>query len=426
MMEKLMVDDLVHWARDYKVDGFRFDLMGHHLKRNLERIRDALHGLTLARDGVDGGAILLYGEGWDFGEVSGNQRGVNATQRNLAGTGVGTFNDRLRDAVRGGNPFTDRREQGFASGLSTAPAEFNRGGDADRVKLLDLEDKIRVGLAGNLAAYSFTDRKGNTTTGGALGGTGYTADPQECINYVEAHDNETLWDKLAYATPATLTRENRVRMQVLALSVVALAQGVPFFHAGGEILRTKSMDADSYDSGDWFNRIDWTHATNDWGMGLPLADKNRDRWPIIGDRLRRADLAPARADIEWAFGAFRDLLEIRSSSPLFRLRTAEDVQQRVGFLNTGPAQAPGVIVMTLSDAVAGAPDLDPRWSRIVVVFNATPTEQRVTYPAFGQLPLELHPVQQQGRDPIVSTAHSDRVGSALVVPAWTTAVFAAK
>ena len=214
-------------------------------------------------------------------------------------------------------------------------------------------------------------------------------------------------------------------MQVLALSVPALAQGIPFFHAGGEILRTKSMDADSYDSGDWFNRIDWTLASNHWGMGLPLAEKNRDRWPVIGDRLRRADLAPARADIEQAFGAFRDLLEIRRGSPLFRLRTADDIGRRVGFLNVGPAQTPGVIVMTLSDAVDGAPDLDPRWKRMVVVFNATPGEQRIAYPAFGQLPFELHPVQRDGHDPVTRTARVDRAGSALVVPGWTTAVFVA-
>ena len=132
-----MVDDLVHWARDYKVDGFRFDLMGHHMKRNLEAARDALHALTPERDGVDGAAIYLYGEGWDFGEVGQGKRGVNATQGNMAGTGIGTFNDRLRDAARGGSPFNDRREQGFATGLFTAPGGCNRGGAAERDRLLE-------------------------------------------------------------------------------------------------------------------------------------------------------------------------------------------------------------------------------------------------------------------------------------------------
>ena len=105
------------WARAYKVDGFRFDLMGHHTKANMLAVRRALDGLTLRRDGVDGRRIFLYGEGWDFGEVAGNARFVQATQRNMAGTGIATFSDRLRDAVRGGGPFDDDpRIQGFASG----------------------------------------------------------------------------------------------------------------------------------------------------------------------------------------------------------------------------------------------------------------------------------------------------------------------
>lgn len=423
MMERLMVDDLVHWARDHKVDGFRFDLMGHHMKRNLERARDALHSLTLERDGVDGSAILLYGEGWDFGEVQGGRRGVNATQRNLAGTGIGTFNDRLRDAARGGSPFSDRREQGFASGRFHMPGELDRGGESSRTALLDAADRIKVGLAGNLAGYRFTDRRGNPNTGAGLASTGYAADPQECVNYVEAHDNETLWDKLLYALPVATPLTERVRMQLLALSIPALGQGIPFFHAGGELLRTKSLDADSYDSGDWFNRFVLDRSSNGWGMGLPPAEKNRDRWPVIRDRIARRDLVPGRAELDQTAGAFEDLLAVRRGSALFRLRTAEDVQARVGFLNSGPAQVPGVIVMTLSDALEGAPDLDPEWERIVVVFNATPTEQRVTHPAFARNAFELHPRQATGADAVVRTARADRAGSSLVVPARTTAVF---
>jgi pullulanase len=426
MMEKLMVDDLVHWARDYKVDGFRFDLMGHHMKANLEKVRAALDALTPAKDGVDGTKVLLYGEGWDFGEVQGGKRGVNATQKNLAGTGVATFNDRLRDAVRGGNPFGDRREQGFATGLFTMPGSFNRGGEGDRVKLLDLCDRIKVGLTGNLAAYRLTDRRGNTATGAALGGTGYTAMPRECVNYAEAHDNETLWDKIAYAAPAVATLDQRVRMQVLALSVPALAQGLPFFHAGGEILRSKAMDADSYDSGDWFNRVDWSLATNHWGMGLPGAEKNRDRWDVIRPLVGNAALAPDPTRIALAFGAFRDLLRVRYSTPLFRLATAADVQARVTFLNAGPAQVPGLIVMALSDAAADLPAPGSKWRRVIVVFNARPGPVTYAYPGFASLKLVLHPAQAEGADPVVKQAAFDPARAALTVPGLTTAVFVAE
>lgn len=422
MMQKLMVDDVAHWARDYKVDGFRFDLMGHHLRSNMEAIRDRLARYTQAADEVDGANVLLYGEGWDFGEVSGNKRGVNATQRNLAGSGIGTFNDRLRDAARGGSPFSDRREQGFTTGLYTLPGEFNRGGDGDLNKLLDATDRIRVGLAGNLAGYRYTNRRGETVTGSA-GGTGYAAQPRECVNYVEAHDNETLWDKIMLAAPANATLEQRVRMQMLALSIPAFSQGLPFFHAGGEILRTKSMDTDSYDAGDWFNRIDWSRTSNLWGMGLPGADKNKDRYSIMRPLLARTDLTPGRAQLDLSFGAFQDFLRVRHSTPLFRLRTADDVQARVRFLNTGPAQIPGLIVMVLSDAVAEKPSLGSPYKRVIVVFNARPEATTFTYPALAQMQLKLHPVQAAGADPVVKQARFEAAKASLVVPALTTAVF---
>ena len=120
MMGKLMVDSVVTWATEYKVDGFRFDLMGHQPKALMVQLRAALDQLTLRRDGVDGKTIYLYGEGWNFGEVANDALFVQATQANMAGTGIGTFNDRIRDAVRGGGPFdTDPRIQGFAQRATT-------------------------------------------------------------------------------------------------------------------------------------------------------------------------------------------------------------------------------------------------------------------------------------------------------------------
>ena len=121
MMGRLMVDSVVTWAKQYKVDGFRFDLMGHHTKQNMLDVRAALDALTLADDGVDGSSIYLYGEGWNFGEVADGARFEQATQLNMGGTGIGTFSDRLRDAVRGGGPFDEGdsliTNQGYINGL---------------------------------------------------------------------------------------------------------------------------------------------------------------------------------------------------------------------------------------------------------------------------------------------------------------------
>src|SRR5699024_12417302 len=107
-----MVDSTVLWARQYHVDGFRFDLMGHHSVENMRAVREALDALTLEADGIDGKSIYLYGEGWDFGEVSGNARFTQATQGQLGGTSIGTFNNRLRSEER--RVGKARRHQGVA------------------------------------------------------------------------------------------------------------------------------------------------------------------------------------------------------------------------------------------------------------------------------------------------------------------------
>ncbi|PZF83416.1 pullulanase-type alpha-1,6-glucosidase [Jiangella anatolica] len=424
MMEKLIVDSVVTWARDYKVDGFRFDLMGHHSRSTMERVRAALDALTVARDGVDGSSVYVYGEGWNFGEVADNARFRQATQLELYGAGIGTFNDRLRDAVRGGGPFDDDpRLQGFGSGLFTDPngAAVNGTADEQRERLLHLQDLIKVGLTGNLRDYGFTDATGAAVTGADVdyngSPAGYTADPGEVITYVDAHDNETLYDALAYKLPADTPMADRVRMNVLSLATTALGQGPSFWHAGADLLRSKSLDRNSYDSGDWFNRIDWTGQQSTFGSGLPPATDNEAKWDFMRPLLASPSLRPGASDLGMATTMAQDLLRLRFSSPLFRLGSAELVQERVSFGPGGPSQPAGVVVMQIDDR-SGA-DLDPDRERLVVVFNATPSAQTVTVDDGASL--RLHPVQATGADPVVrgSTAAAGGVS----VPARTVAVF---
>ena len=424
MMRKLMIDSVVTWATQYKVDGFRFDLMGHHMKSDLEAVRTVLDSLDLANDGVNGKAIYLYGEGWDFGEVAGNARGTNATQRNMNGTGIGTFNDRLRDAVRGGNPFGGLQEQGFATGLATDPNEAtNDPISLQRARLKLFGDQIKVGLAGNLADYRLIGYDGKEVRGADVdyngAPTGYTQDPQEVINYAEAHDNETFFDIIQYKAPVTTPMDQRVRMQGLGHDLIMFGQGVPFFHAGSELLRSKSADRDSYNSGDWFNRLDFTYQTNNWGVGLPIADKNEDKWPILRPLLADPALKPSSADILASLAHFEESLQIRRSSPLFRLRTASEVQNRLRFYNNGPDQIGGLIVMELDDS--GETRIDPNFNRIVVVFNGTPETQSYTIEALAAVEIGLHPVQQNSADSLVRTATF--ANGTFSVPGRTTAVF---
>jgi len=426
MMEKLMVDSLVIWAKYYKVDAFRFDLMGHHMLRNMVKVRQTLDALTLAEDGVDGQNVYIYGEGWNFGEVANNARGVNATQLNVGGQGIGTFSDRLRDAVRGGGPFdngADLRKQGFANGLFYDPNDHPQGDQL--ATLLLLADQVRVGMAGNLADYEFIDRNGNLVTGAEVDyngqPAGYTQDPQEVITYISKHDNQTLYDINVYGLPLNTTMDQRIRAQIVGLSIVALGQGVPFFHAGVDILRSKSLDRDSFNSGDWFNALDWTYTDNRFGVGLPVADKNQDNWFLMAPLLANPDLLPATDDIALSTAMFQELLALRNSSKLFRLETKQDVMDRVAFHNTGPGQIPGLIAMTISDEVGD--DLDPNTEIVAALINANDEAQTFGIAALAGRELILHPIQAGSVDSVVRTASFDAGTGTFTVPGRTAAVF---
>lgn len=426
MMEKLMLDSLRTWATAYKVDGFRFDLMGHHILSNMEDVRAMLDSLTPDADGVDGAAIYVYGEGWDFGEVAGNALGINASQLNLGGSGIGSFNDRVRDSIRGGNPFGGLQEQGFVNGLFTDPNEFDaRSADEQRQLLLLFADRIRVNLAGNLRDYAFVGADGEMITGEQVdyngAPTGYTLDPQENISYASAHDNQSLFDLIQAKAPGSATIQDRARMQQMGMSLIMLSQGVPFFQAGDDLLRSKSGDGNSYDSGDWFNALDFSYQTDGWGRGLPPEGDNKSNWGVWQPLLANPDLMPTQAVITDTAAYFRDLLEIRRSSPLFRLRTADDVMQRLAFANTGPDQIPGLIVMTLSDYAEDG--IDPNYAAIVVLFNATPEQQSFTLDSVAGMPFMLHPVQANGSDAVVKDSAYDQPSGTFTVSARTTAVF---
>ncbi|WUH78652.1 pullulanase-type alpha-1,6-glucosidase [Streptomyces sp. NBC_00435] len=415
MMGRLVVDSVVTWARQYKVDGFRFDLMGHHPKANILAVRAALDALTVAKDGVDGKRIVLYGEGWNFGEVADDARFVQATQRNMAGTGIATFSDRARDAVRGGGPFDeDPRVQGFASGLFTAPNASPANGtpEQQRTRLLHDQDLIKVGLTGNLAAYAFTDSTGRTVKGSEVdyngAPAGYAAAPGDALAYVDAHDNESLFDALKYKLPEGTSPAGQARAQVLAMSVAALSQGPALSQAGTDLLRSKSLDRNSFDSGDWFNAVHWDcRDGNGFGRGLPPAADNRAKWPYAKPLL--AGPAPGCAEIEGASASYRDLLRIRTTEPAFALTSAGAVQSRLAFPLSGRDETPGVITMTLGD--------------LVVVFNATPAAQAQRLPALAGTGYALHPVQASGADPVVRRAAYDTAKGEFTVPARTVAVF---
>ncbi|MFF9072863.1 pullulanase-type alpha-1,6-glucosidase [Streptomyces sp. NPDC014872] len=418
MMGRLVVDSVVTWARQYKIDGFRFDLMGHHPRANILAVRKALDALTVAKDGVDGKRIVLYGEGWNFGEVADDARFVQATQKNMAGTGIATFSDRARDAVRGGGPFDeDPGVQGFATGLYTDPNTSPANGTKaeQKARLLHHQDLIKVGLTGGLADYTFTDSSGRAVRGSEVdyngAPAGYAAAPGDALAYVDAHDNESLYDALAFKLPAGTTAADRARAQVLAMATAALSQGPSLSQAGTDLLRSKSLDRNSYDSGDWFNALHWDcRDGNGFGRGLPPAADNAPKWSYARPLLADTALRPGCAQIEGASAAYRDLLTIRATERDFGLATTARVQSALSFPLSGKGETPGVITMRLG--------------RLLVVFNATPGTTTQTVTALAEKRFALHPVQAKGADPTVKKSTYEQSSGSFTVPGRTVAVFA--
>jgi len=418
----------VLWARHYRVDGFRFDLMGHHSRGNMLAVRAALDALTPERDGVDGRRVTLYGEGWSFGEVAHNAFFVQAAQGELGGTHIATFNDRLRDAVRGGSPFdSDPRLQGFGTGLFTAPNASTGNGEPDeqRKRLLHDADLIQIGLAGGLRDFAFgSNHDARPTRGDAVlyHGTpaGYADAPDELVNYVDAHDNETLFDALTLKLPIATAMADRVRANTFCLALATLGQSPVMWHAGSDLLRSKSLDRNSYDSGDWFNDLDFSMTDNGFGAGLPPASDNRDRWPYLRPLLGMRELKPSPSDIRAAHAAALDVLRLRASSRLFRLADAAAVRAKLTFPAAGTwTQVPGVILMLLDDTVGEA--VDDRFARIAVVFNGTPWPVRQRAGSVPAASWVLHPVQRAGADAIVRASLFD--DGVFMVPGRTAAVF---
>ena len=428
LCERLMVDSVVRWARWYRVDGFRFDLMGHHPRAVMERVRAALDELTMADDGVDGRSIYLYGEGWNFGEVAGNALFVQATQGQLDGTGIGAFNDRLRDAVHGGGAFDpDHRVfQGFGTGLLTQPSGLDhRSWNEQSADLAHRTDLVRLGLVGNLKDYVMTISDGTVRRGIDLIHNGapaaFASQPQENVNYVDAHDNETLYDLLAYKLPQGMPVAERVRMNTVCLATVTLAQSPSFWSAGTELLRSKSLDRDSYNSGDWFNAIDFTGQSNGFGRGLPPASRNEGSWAIQGPLLQDAWLRPSPEEIAAARSQALDLLRLRASTPLFSLGSTRLIQDKLTFPGAGFGAPAGVVVMLIDDT-RGGQDVDPELDAVLVVINASGQTLTQPLPELTGRDFRLSPIQAEGADEVVRRTGFDRASGTISVPARTVAV----
>ena len=231
MARKYIVDSVKYWATEYNVDGFRFDLMGLIDQTTMNQVRAAL-------DEIDP-SILVIGEGWDMTDAIGNQE---TTQPNASKVkGVAFFNDSLRDAIKG-SVFSDE-DTGFIAGKA------------------DKENLIATNVLGCNNKREGIDENGHCNNGTA--DTNYGGADQ-VVQYVEIHDNLTLYDKLVKSAPND-SEETRLARAKLADSLILLSQGIADMQFGQEFLRTKGGNGNSYNAGDAVNAIDWNRTVEQAG-----------------------------------------------------------------------------------------------------------------------------------------------------------------
>jgi len=303
MMRNFMVQSVTYWAKEYHLDGFRFDLMGIHDIETMNAISDALHKIDPT--------IFIYGEGWTAGNspLPEEQRAVKKNTYQLHQ--IAAFDDDMRDGLKGG--WSDVKAKGFVSG---AP------GNAESVKF------------GIVAATQHPQINYQTVN---YSKSPWAAQPSQTINYVSCHDDNTLFDRLKISNP-NATEDELIRMDKLGNAVVLTSQGVSFLHSGAELLRTKQGVANSYNSPDAINEIDWSRKTK----------------------------------YEAVFDYYKQMVWLRRNHPAFRMPNTQMISKHLSFVDTSD---PCLIVYQIKGNANG-----DKWKNILVVINGNATSRKVKIP----------------------------------------------
>ncbi len=311
MARKYIVDSVVYWAKEYHIDGFRFDLMAVHDIETMNAIRAAL-------DKIDP-SIMVYGEGWTGGDcaIPSSQQALKANVAQI--DRVGAFSDDIRDAIKGS--VFEPEDKGFISGKS------------------GMEENIKFGVVAGVSHPQVQAAKEDGSS------KCWVAQPGQSINYISCHDNLTFWDKLALSNAAD-SEETRIKMTKLGSAIIMTSQGVAFFQAGEEMLRSKPLetaaggyDENSYASPDSTNSIKWDNKSN----------------------------------VTDTYEYYKGLIAFRKAHNALRMTTAEDIQNHLSFMTGLDAN---VVGYTISNHANG-----DTAEKITVIFNANKNPVNVGLPA---------------------------------------------
>ena len=295
MFGKFMVDSTSYWVKEYKLDGLRFDLMGLHDLETMQEIESAVHTINPN--------AIIYGEGWTMGAtIDGSAQANQANISKITPTGnaigsIAVFNDAIRDGLKGS--VFEKTSKGYINGSSKATLS-----------------KVLFGIKGGVGA-----------------GIGWSVENSMVINYMSAHDNNTLWDKLLLSNP-TYSDEMRNDMNNLGAAILMISKGTPFWQAGEEMLRTKGGDENSYKSSDAVNNIDWSM------------------------------LAEGTIQYETML-YYKGLIEMRKAYPIFTDSSSTVTSEHIG--------DKGSVAVTIEDGNGG---------KVLVIIN--PSETNFTYTLSGE------------------------------------------
>ena len=322
MFRKYMVDSVKYWQSEYNVDGFRFDLMGLHDVTTMQQIEREVHAVNPK--------ALIYGEGWTGGTsmLAGNEQSVLANIRKVNEAvggvegnhtnGVAMFNDVIRDAVKGS--VFDIEDVGFATGANA-----------------DCAGGVLAGVNGGVS---------DNDLGTAMSGW-KSYNPTNVVNYVSAHDNNTLWDRICHVYgEGEATLEKRLARNRLSAAIVQTSLGIPFMQAGEEMLRQKknadgSYNENSYNASDAVNNI---------------------KWELLTETSEQTKMSEY----------YKGLIAFRKATPTLRLPVASENGEAVVKL---VKRAGALLAFTMTNPYTG--------EQLFVVYNAKQSAETITLPEGG-------------------------------------------
>ncbi len=318
MMRKFMIESCKYWAKEYHIDGFRFDLMAIHDVETMNQLSEELKKINPN--------IIIYGEGWTAGEspLPDDAKALKANTYKMKH--VAAFSDDLRDALKGS--VFDEKSTGFVSGATGT------------------EESVKFGIVGSTNHPQVDFTKVNYSK------APWAQEPWQAIGYVDCHDNHTLFDKLRISNEAASTQDLK-KMGLLANTVVLTSQGIPFLHAGVEMLRTKKGEHNSYNLPDEINQLDWAWKT-----------EHQD-----------------------VFEYYKGLIALRKAHPAFRMPSSKQVQQNLKFLETEA----GLVGYILKDHAN-----NDSWKNIIVYYNARKTPAKVALQGEWSVALLGNEIDERG------------------------------